>query len=99
MGQYAWRVEVGDGTVRYFEDKVDAEEFHRSAVDRRLAVTTSPIPLPLSVAEFVHFLERQEADRRITRTTLAEIERLTPDWRRFHSLPEAVEHAIRGGKQ
>ncbi len=99
MGQYAWRVEVGDGTVRYFEDKVDAEEFHRAAVDRKLAVTILPIPLPLSVAEFVHFLERQEADRRIARATLAEIEKLTPDWRRFHSLPEAVEHAIRSGKQ
>jgi hypothetical protein len=99
VAQYAWRVDVGDGRVRYFEDKADAEELHRAAADRKLTVTISPIPLPLSVAEFVHFLERQEAERRVARATLAEIEKLTPDWRRFPSLAEAVAHAIRNGKQ
>ena len=99
VNKYAWRVKAGDGTVRYFEDKLEAETFHHAAAERRLEATISPIPLPLSVTEFVHFLERQEAERRIAETTLAEIEKLTPNWRLFQSLPEAVEHAIRNGKQ
>jgi hypothetical protein len=59
----------------------------------------SAIPLPLSVAEFVHLLERQEAERQVAELTLAEIEKLTPNWRAFASLPEAVAHAMRGGGQ
>jgi hypothetical protein len=98
VGKYAWCVRIGDGTVRYFDEKAEAEALHRAAIDRKLEATTSAIPLPLSVAEFVHFLERKEAERRVAETTLAEIEKLTPNWRGFQSLPEAVEHAIRDGK-
>jgi hypothetical protein len=98
VGKYAWRVTVDDGTVRYFDEKPEAEAFHRSMVERKREVTTSAIPLPLSVTEFVHFLERQEAERRIAEATLAQIQSVTPNWRGFPSLPEAVEHAIRDGK-
>jgi len=95
--KYAWRVRV-DGTVRYFEERGEAEAFHCAAIEGQRTATISAIPLPLSVTEFVHFLERQEAERRVAELTLAEIEEVTPDWRRFSSLPEAVEHAIRAGK-
>jgi hypothetical protein len=97
VAKYAWCVKVGDGSVCYFEDKPEAEDFHRAAAERALEATLVPIPLPMSVAEFVHFLERQEAERRVAEASLAEIQRLIPNWREFPSLPAAVERAIGDG--
>lgn len=86
-----WRCKVSDGTVHYFEAKVEAEFFQKDTVEAGFSVTLAPVPLPKDTRSFVAFMETQEQDRRHAETLLASIENVTPNWRAFRSLAEAVE--------
>lgn len=90
-----WRVKVSDGTVHYFVARVEAEFFGKDTVEAGFSIMLSPIPLPKTPGDFADFMEGQERDRRQTEILLAEIEKVTPNWRAFRSLAEAVEVNIK----
>tara|TARA_Y100000310_G_scaffold314990_1_gene365034 strand:+ start:223 stop:600 length:378 start_codon:yes stop_codon:yes gene_type:complete len=89
-----YRCRVSDGTVHYFDNKVEAEFFAKDSTEAGFAVHTHPIPLPRTAKDFRAFMEREEEENRHAETTLAAIQNLTPCWRAFRDLPEAVNVAI-----
>lgn len=86
-----WRVKVSDGTVHYFENRTEAEFFAKDTAEAGFSALTATVPLPQTPKQFVTFMEGQERDRRQAEILLAEIEKVTPNWRAFRSLAEAVE--------
>lgn len=92
--QQIWRCKVDDGTVHYFLSKTEAEFFAKDTHEAGFSVSTASIPVPETPRDFLVFMEGQERDRRHAEITLAAIEKVTPNWRAFRSLPEAVEVAI-----
>lgn len=89
-----WRTKVSDGTVHYFESRFEADFFAKDTAEAGFTVSVAPIPLPQTPREFLSFMEGQERDRRQAEILLAEIEKITPNWRAYRSLAEAVEVAI-----
>lgn len=89
-----FRVRASDGTVHYFGNRPEADLFAKDTVEAGFSAETAPIPLPITGSDFVAFMEREEESHRHAETLLSQIEAVTPHWRAFRSLAEAVEVAI-----
>ena len=94
-----WRVRVNDGTAHYFISRFEADFFAKDTAEAGFSVSTAPVPLPETPRDFISFMERVEEERRHAETLLAQIEKVTPNWRAYRSLAEAVEVAIHHGSQ
>lgn len=94
-----WRVTVNDGTAHYFDSKSEADFLAKDTVEAGFTAYVHPIPLPRTAKEFVVFMEEQERQRRHAETALAAVEAVTPNWRGFRSLAEAVEVAVHAGQR